>query len=705
VKRTFEPSPGILSATLDLYDGNTMLEHAQQQPILSFALLLAVILIVPVIFERMKLPGLIGLLAAGVIFGPSGLNLLSEKSETMQLLSDIGLVYLMFVAGLEVDINQFNKTKHRSAGFGSLTFIVPMIVGTLVGQMFGFGWNASILIGSLFASHTLLAYPIVSRMGVIGDEAVTVTIGATIFTDIGALLVLAVCIGINAGDFSIFKLMTLLVSLAVYTGVILIGCDRLGKAFFRRTGDEEGNQFLFVLLVLFVSALGAELIGVEKIVGAFLAGLAVNEAVGQSPVKEKIIFVGSVLFIPIFFVDMGLLIEIPAFIKSISSFWLTFTVIIGLIGSKFLAALFAKLIYGYSGQQMLTMWSLSLPQVAATLAATLVGYRAGLLTEDLLNSVIVLMMVTATLGPILTRRFAANLSPTIASETTAEIVGSFPSEPSATTPFTIVVPLSNPNTEQNLVELATLIAKQEAGRVVPLAIARSHMHMDAPELNASVRNAQTLLSTATQFCQQQEVNATPILRIDDDIAQGISRTSREQNASLIIMGWGNQTSLRARLFGNIIDRVLYAAHCSIVMARLLTPPSTIQRILVPIDNLSEQSLAMVRFATTLADINAATITLLHIRDRSAPPNQLTLIRQQLDLMITNGAPNAKSKIEMMMDANPIDAIARVAQDYDLVIIRSRRQRTSAGGLAIGDTTTQLIQRLKGSVVILGEPFA
>ena len=176
----------------------------------------------------------------------------------MKLLSDIGLVYLMFVAGLEIDMALFRKTKYRSAGFGTFTFLVPLIVGTIVGRIFGFGWNASILIGSLFASHTLLAYPIVSRLGVVGNEAVTVTIGATIFTDIGSLLVLAVCIGINRGNFTIVSFITLLGSLIIYSAIVLFGFDWAGRQFFRRTGDDEGNQFLFVLLAVFLAALGAE---------------------------------------------------------------------------------------------------------------------------------------------------------------------------------------------------------------------------------------------------------------------------------------------------------------------------------------------------------------------------------------------------------------------------------------------------------------
>ncbi|MGF1604000.1 MAG: cation:proton antiporter [Thermosynechococcaceae cyanobacterium] len=333
------------------------------------------------VFEKLRLPGVLGLLAAGVVLGPNSLNLLTSTSPIMMLLADVGLIYLMFVAGLEIDLQQLNQVKNRALGFGGLTFSIPLITGTLIGHAFGFGWNSAFLLGSLLASHSLMTYPIVRRLGVVSNEAVTVTIGATICTDISTLIVLAICLGINEGGFSILKLLTLLGLLTLYTTVVLFGFDRIGRAFFRRTSGNEGEQFLFVLLAVFLAALGAQLIGVEKIVGAFLSGLAVNDVVGDGPVKEKIVFVGSVLFIPIFFVNIGLLINLPAFLSSLSSVGLMLAIVGGLLASKFLAALLAKLSFGYSWREMLTMWSISIPQVATTLAATLVGNRAGMLSD------------------------------------------------------------------------------------------------------------------------------------------------------------------------------------------------------------------------------------------------------------------------------------------------------------------------------------
>lgn len=679
-----------------------VLKFLQEEPIVSFAILLAVILTVPLIFERLKLPGLVGLLVAGVVLGPDGLGLFQKESETIRLLSDIGLVYLMFVAGLEVDIEQFRRTKHRSAGFGTFTFLIPLIFGTIVGRLFGFDWNPSILIGSLFASHTLLAYPIVSRLGVVNNEAVTVTIGATIFTDVGALLVLAVCIAVNKGDFTILNLVTLLGSLAIYSAVVLFGFDWAGREFFRRSGDEEGNQFLFVLLAVFLAAVGAQLIGIEKIVGAFLAGLAVNDAVGEGPVKEKVVFVGSVLFVPIFFVDMGLLIDIPTFLRSLASFWMPLTIVIGLIGSKFLAALAAKLVYRYNWREMITMWSLSMPQVAATLAATLVGYRAGLLTEEVLNSVIVLMLVTATLGPVITSRSAPGL--TVAASSLETGVSLLPLDSEAPNQdFRVIVPVYNPQTEQYLIEMAALIARHESGKIVPLSITTANVHMDAPQLDAAFQRSEMLLNRATELSQELKVEVDPLLRIDDSIAQGISRASREQNASLIVMGWGKRTGIRARLFGNVLDSVLWAAHCPVAITRLLDSPTKIRHILVPIENLTQPATRTVEFAQILADANQAQITLLHVCDRRTSSSQAAWTENQLTLLASKWPTQIQPNVRVVRSDNIARAIVEVAQSFDLVVLRSLRRRTSAGGLAISDVTTEVVQQLTCSVVMLGEP--
>lgn len=674
-----------------------------KEPIVTFAVLLVVILVVPILFERLRLPGLVGLVFAGVVLGPSGWNLLDPKLPLISQLSDIGLIYLMFAAGLEVEIKHFRRRRKRSLGFGCLTFGIPLIVGIVIGRIFNFAWNTSILMGSLLASYTLLAYPIISRLGVANNEAVTISMGATIFTNLSALLVLGVCLATSGpGAFSWIELFNLLIILSVYTVIILVGFEWAGKEFFRRSGDDEGNKFLFVLLTVFLATVGAQFMRMDKIVGAFLAGLAVNEAVGEGPVKEKIVFVGSALFIPIFFVDFGLMIDVPTLITNIATLQLMLLIVVGLIASKFIAAWLTKLIYRYNWQEMLTMWSLSIPQVGTTLAATLVGYRAGLLPVQVLNSIFVLMLFTAIFGPLMTGRIAAALTTAPVPEVVTPNLSK--QQPEAQqSPWTIVVPVYNPQTQQYLIELAALLAHQAHGRIVPLAIATAAAHMDAPQLETSLQRSERLLAKATVYSRQLGVEAEPLLRIDDAFAPGISRAAREQKANLIVMGWGKRTGLRARLFGNVIDNVLWASHCPVAVTRLMDSPKKFQRILVPLENLAASTLQPVQFAQMLAEANQAQVTVLNVCDRRTSSSKIAAKRSHLTRLVSQLAVSNPPEIQIIAHDNVAQAILQAARLYDLVVLPFIHNRTNPSGLVIGDVTTQLAGQLTCSIVMLAEP--
>ena len=668
-----------------------------QEPIFTFALLLAIILLVPPIFEKLKLPGLVGLLIAGVIFGGSGLGLLDAKSETMILLADIGKIYLMFVAGLEIDLEQFRRTRNRSMGFGFATFAIPLLGGILVGRAFGFGWNTAVLIGSLLASHTLLAYPIVKRLGVVNNEAVTVTIGATIFTDIGALLVLAICLGVNKGDFTAIDLVQLLGSLAVYTVVVLFSLDRLGKAFFRRSKNDQGNQFLFVLLALFVASVSAQAIGIEKIVGAFLAGLAVNDAIGEGPVKEKVEFVGSVLFIPIFFVDMGLLLDLEAFQDIFRSVGIPLSILSALLLTKFLAAFVAKLAYRYSWQQTITMWSLSLPQVAATLAAALIGFQAQIINERVFNSVILLMLVTSVAGPLITSRFAARLTSSGSSGSSESNT-----ELKLRDKYRVVVPVYNPKTERYLLELASLLAERNRGSIVPLAIAKAQPRLDSPHVEADIKRCNQLLTQAEAISQELDITVQPEVRIEYDVARGISRASREVNADLIILGFSSLTGFRSRFFSSVTDSILWSAHCSVVVARLLNSPLTIKRILVPVESINPVGLRPVRFAKSLIVDKETEITLLHVCPSGTSKERKAMIYNRLNSIATNFLSAATVDIKVTAQNNFVREVLDASRTHELVILRSQRQRVGVDSLALSPTTKPLLENLNCSIILLGE---
>jgi Kef-type K+ transport system membrane component KefB len=392
------------------------LEPLTQLPLLArFALAMTLILIVPAICRKIHMPSVVGLLLAGVAFGPNGLHVAPQSHEVSQFFADVGKLLLMFFAGLEIDLVQFRRTGHRSLVFGLTTFALPLASGLFAGLIFGYSWLAALLIGSLLASHTLLGYPIVQRLGLARDEAVTVTLGATIFTDVASLMILAICIPIHLAGFSTQAFVLQLVQLAVYVPLVLFGLGGLTQWIMTFVKSKDG-QFLVMLLVVTVAAIGAEMIHLEGIIGAFLAGLALNRAVRESQAKHELEFLGNTLFIPMFFISVGFLIDVRVFGTTIvTHFGLVAAIVGGLIVSKLLAALFTQRIFGYSRYQGLVMWALSLPQVAATLAAALVAYESKnaegqrLIDAPVLNSVVVLMVVTSLLGPILTEQFCNRL--------------------------------------------------------------------------------------------------------------------------------------------------------------------------------------------------------------------------------------------------------------------------------------------------------
>jgi Kef-type K+ transport system membrane component KefB len=382
-------------------------------PILvRFALVLAIFLLIPPICRRLRIPPGVGLLLAGVALGPSGLRTLPNAAPVAEFFAEIGVLLLMFFAGLEIDLSQFRRTGVRSLGFGSLTFSIPLIVGAGVGLLAGYGWLAAVLIGSLMASHTLLGFPIVQRMKLVTDEAVAVTIGGTIFTDLASLLVLAVCLPIHSSGFSFSVFALQIGELLVFVVVILVGLSTLAPWLLARVKHSRERQVTLILLIIAMAGFGAEAINLEPIIGAFLAGLAINRALSHSEAKELLEFLGNTLFIPMFFVSIGFLIKVDVFLDTLATrTGLVVGIVGGLIAAKFAAAYLTQRLFGYSRRQGNLIWSLSLPQVAATLAATLVAYESRntdgdrLIDEPVLSTVLVLVVITSILGPILTEYF------------------------------------------------------------------------------------------------------------------------------------------------------------------------------------------------------------------------------------------------------------------------------------------------------------
>ena len=395
-----------------------VLEYFRQgRPFDRFALVLIALVFLPRQFERFGLPGMLGLILGGILLGPHGLALAPKVGPVGHFWSEMGRVFLMFIAGLEISLSDFRRYARPSTLFGIATFSGPMIGGFLLGQAFGYSTNASMLIGSLLASHTLLGYPILEKLGLVRMPFALTTIGATIFTDIASLLVLAVCLSVHeSGILSWYTLAELVGALAVYCVFVMGAIPWLGKFYLRARREDEIVQFQFILAVIVICAVGAKLIGLEDIIGAFLCGIAVNQVLRHGPAREKVEFLGKSLFIPGFLMVIGAQMDLVAFVRGLYE---RLPFVLGIVGvlfvSKFAAASVTAWFYRYRRAEGLSMWALSLPQLAATLAAAVTAHQsmndAGerLIGDEVVNAVIILMIVTAMVGPILTERFGRQI--------------------------------------------------------------------------------------------------------------------------------------------------------------------------------------------------------------------------------------------------------------------------------------------------------
>jgi Kef-type K+ transport system membrane component KefB len=387
-------------------------------PVLAkFAVGMVMLVVIPRLSRRLHVPVPVGLLLSGVIVGPYVMDIFGTVRPIADFLAELGKLLLMFFAGLEINLELFRRARNRSIALGIATTAFPLVLGTIVGLSFGYAAIPAIVIGSLLASHTLLGLSIVSRLGLGSLEPVTVTVGATVMSDTLSLVVFAICVSIYSTGFSPSGLALLLAEIAGYIVLVLFGLSRLGAYVLKRVEDEEDAYFVLMLSIMAIAGVLADAIQLPGIVGAFLAGLAINASAQSAPASVKLEFLSKSLFIPIFFVVTGFLINPITFVHGIfDNFLLVASIIGALLIGKWIAAWVVGRAFGYNRNEQLTIWSLTLPQVAATLAATLVAHdtlgAAGqrLLDDRMLNVVLVLVFATSVLGPVLTERFASRLT-------------------------------------------------------------------------------------------------------------------------------------------------------------------------------------------------------------------------------------------------------------------------------------------------------
>ena len=535
-----------------------------ESPVVVFALVALLILLSPVVMARWRLPGTVGLLLAGALLGPHALGVLA-RDQSFVLFGTVGLLYIMFTAALEIDLAVLKRYRSHSLVFGLLTFAIPQGVGTVVGRyVLGFDWPAAILLASLFASHTLIAYPVASRLGLARNPAVTAAVGGTIITDTLALLVLAVIAGATRGAVDEGFWFRLVGALAAYFALILIGLPLLARWFFRKVGQDGVAEFVFVLATVFGCASLAHLFGSEPVVGAFLAGLALNRLIPHNgALMNRIRFTGDAIFVPFFLLWVGMLLDFQVFATDLRA-W---AVALGMVGTvvltKWLAAQATRPLLRYDRDQARVMFGLSVAQAAGTLAATMVGYEIGLFDDAVVNGAILMILVTCIVAPWMVHRHGCELA---LREDEQQDITAVPAQ-------RILVALSERTPAEALVELALLIRDPALAQpVFPVTVVET----DAP---GRVTRAERTLARTVDLLSAAEVAARPLTRIDLNLGAGILRARRELSGTDVIMGWSPRTTEGDFFFGSVLENMLADRDYTLLLARQTAPLASCGRIL------------------------------------------------------------------------------------------------------------------------------
>lgn len=541
-------------------------------PVLVFSLILFIILVSPILFRRISIPGIIVLIISGIIIGPFGVGLL-EQNSAIDLFSKIGLLYIMFIAGLELDMNQFKVNRNKSFMFGFFTFALPLIIGFPVCfYLLGYDFNASFLTASMFATHTLISYPIVSKLGVSKNEAVAITVGGTILTDTAVLIILAVIMG-NAeeGGLTYEFWIRLAVSLTIFCAIMFFVVPKIAQWFFTRMDKEKHSHYIFVLTVVFLAAFIAELAGVEDIIGAFLAGLALNRLIPHtSPLMNRIEFMGNSLFIPFFLISVGMMVDVSVIFSGYMAIVVAITLSAVAIGGKWMAAWCTQLVFKYSKAQRKAIFGLSSGHAAATLAVIIVGYNAEIIDINILNGTIILILITSIVATLATQNAATMMA--------AEMKEINPEEIKKSESFkmeTILLPLANIVNFDKLIEFAILI--KDKASVNPVSILTVVANDEAAELN--IAQAKTKLE---EFIIQGSASETMVqvtATIDQDPAAGISRKSKELIADLIVLGWPTSNT-KDEVIGEKMKNIIKTTQKTLFICQPLIPWATHERLVV-----------------------------------------------------------------------------------------------------------------------------
>lgn len=624
-------------------------------PVIKFLIILVIILAAPILLNKIKIPHLLGLIIAGALIGPHGLNLM-ERDSSIILSGTAGLLYIMFLAGLEIDLVDFKKNSTKSIVFGMFTFLIPMGIGTLVGlYLLNMTILPAILLASMFASHTLLTYPIISKYGVVKNIAVNITVGGTLITDTLALLVLAIIIGITKGDVNTEFWIRMTLSIILFGLIVMLLFPIIGRWFFKRFNDNV-SQYIFVLVMVFSGAALAQIAGIEAIIGAFLSGLALNRLIpATSPLMNRIEFVGNAIFIPFFLIGVGMLVDYKTFFKDLETIKVAVIMIVVATVAKFLAAWFTQKTFKFSADQRRIIFGLSNSQAAATLAAVLVAYNVGLFDDTILNGTILMILFTCTIASFVTQKGAKNIALQETNETPLN---------EKDNKERILIPINNIDTTDELINLGvTIKSKKNKDGLYALNIIDSNSNDGTAD-----KKAHKILNKASITASATDNHLHELLRYDINIVSGITSVIKENKITDLILGLHEKKGFSNSFLGNLTEGILTKINTTTLIYKPIQPFGTIKRHIIIVPDKAEKEIGFSLWLIKISNIakNSGAKLILY-----ATETTMKIIKEFLQKQSIEG----EYKI-----FNDWDDFLILARDFhindNLIIIMSRKDNQS-----------------------------
>lgn len=561
-------------------------------PVPIFLTVMAILLVTPLLLNRLKIPHVIGLIIAGVAVGPHGFGLLA-RDMSFEVFGQVGILYLMFLAGIEIDMYHLRRNLGRGLVFGAFTFLIPLLLGAVAAVAFlGMGPVEATLLASMFAAHTLLAYPVVARFGVTKSPSVIIAIAGTIVTVLGSLVVLAGVTGVER-EGSVRSLLPVLGYLALYCAGVYYIYPRLTRYFFKKYHDGI-SQFVYVMVMVFLASAVAGWIGIEGVFGAFYAGLVLNKFIpGRSTLMGRIEFVGNALFIPYFLIGVGMLIDLSVLFKGWQTLYIAGVMCAVAMSSKWLAALVTQRVFGLTSTDRSMLYQLSNAHTAVALAVVTIGYGMGLFGVEILNGTILMILVTCTVSSVGTARAAAKLKVQLLEQAQEEM----DKDDTAARPRTLLA-ISNPRAAASIVDLA--LAMRFPDSSVPGDFHALHVRSDN---SASARSiSRNSLDVAERAAASVEVQLTPIERYDLNFITGVLNTMQERDITEVIIGLHRRTAIIDSFLGDKIERLLQSTNRMVCITRCFNPLSTLRKMYVAVPKKAEYETGFRRWVQAVGNL-------------------------------------------------------------------------------------------------------